>query len=142
MVRSSLQSSRIMKIIPILILLVTSGSCFAADTNVSPQYTACMEKSGGVTAEMLSCMSAETRKQDALLNQNYKAAMKATEKPRQPKLVEAQRAWMKFRDADCGFLADPDGGTAATVDAADCVLMQTADRAKSLGGYVKMKSMR
>ena len=33
-------------------------------------------------------------------------AMNATPKACQPKLQEAQRAWIKFRDADCGFFAD------------------------------------
>jgi uncharacterized protein YecT (DUF1311 family) len=47
-------------------------------------------------------------------------------------LVEAQRAWIKFRDANCGFYADPEGGSAARVTANECFLNATADRAKEL----------
>lgn len=131
-----------MKIFPALILLAASSVCVAAEPTMSPQYDACMENSGGVTSEMLSCISEETRKQDVQLNQKYKAAMKATPKMRQPKLQEAQRAWIKFRDADCGFLADPNGGTAAAVDSASCLLTATAERAKSLADFAEMMSVR
>ena len=47
-------------------------------------------------------------------------------------LVEAQRAWIKFRDANCGFYADPEGGSAARMIANECFLNATADRAKEL----------
>ena len=32
-------------------------------------------------------------------------------------LLEAQRAWIKFRDTNCDFYYDPDGGTMARVRA-------------------------
>jgi len=47
-------------------------------------------------------------------------------------LVEAQRAWIKFRDANCGFYADPERGSAARMTANECFLNATADRAKEL----------
>ena len=47
---------------------------------------------------------------------------------------DAQRLWLQYRDANCQFYADPDGGTAAGVAAADCVLQMTAGRARELAG--------
>jgi uncharacterized protein YecT (DUF1311 family) len=47
-------------------------------------------------------------------------------------LIEAQRAWIKFRDANCGFYGDPEGGSAARMAANECFLNATADRAKEL----------
>ena len=47
-------------------------------------------------------------------------------------LLEAQRAWVKFREANCSFYSDPEGGTAALLDGRDCFLQATAERAKEL----------
>ena len=47
-------------------------------------------------------------------------------------LLEAQRAWVKFREANCKFLFRPEGGTAALLDGRDCFLQATAERAKEL----------
>ena len=44
----------------------------AADREMTREYSTCLEKSNGVTAEMINCILAETRRQDALLNENYK----------------------------------------------------------------------
>ena len=51
---------------------------------------------------------------------------------RKQALVEAERAWIQFRDANCRFYDDPDGGTIARVSANECILNATADRAKEL----------
>jgi hypothetical protein len=46
---------------------------------------------------------AETRRQYARLNENYKRLVSKLATERKNALVEAQRAWIKFRDANCGF---------------------------------------
>jgi uncharacterized protein YecT (DUF1311 family) len=43
-----------------------------------------------------------------------------------------QRAWLKFRDANCAFYDDPDGGTLARVLSNECMMTQTAQRAQEL----------
>ncbi|MGB0126460.1 MAG: lysozyme inhibitor LprI family protein [Rhodocyclaceae bacterium] len=47
-------------------------------------------------------------------------------------MQEAQRAWIKFRDANCDFYYDPEGGSLARVSANDCMMSSTARRAKEL----------
>ena len=42
----------------------------ADDADKSKEYLACMDKAGGVTAEMLNCIAAEMNRQDAQLNGN------------------------------------------------------------------------
>jgi uncharacterized protein YecT (DUF1311 family) len=81
---------------------------------------------------MINCILAETRRQDARLNENYKRLISKLATERKNALVEAQRAWIKFRDANCGFYADPEGGSAARVTAHECFLNATVDRAKEL----------
>jgi len=68
----------------------------------------------------------------ARLNENYKRLMSKLSAKRKEGPVEAQRAWMKFRDANCSFCYDPDGGSAAHLASNNCVLNATADRATEL----------
>jgi uncharacterized protein YecT (DUF1311 family) len=91
-----------------------------------------MEKSGGVTSAMQDCIATELLRQDARLNKAYKAAMAPLTASRKKQLLSAQRAWLAFRDANCQFYADPEGGSAARLAANDCVLSATANRATEL----------
>jgi uncharacterized protein YecT (DUF1311 family) len=95
-----------------------------------------MDRSGGVTAAMLDCIGAETKSQDQRLNKVYREVMAQLPAARKKQLQDAQRAWIKYRDANCGFYADPDGGTMATVLASDCFMSATAVRADELEGLM------
>jgi uncharacterized protein YecT (DUF1311 family) len=113
-------------------LLLSTSPLAAADNEMSQEYKACMDRSKGVTSEMLDCMSAEFTRQDARLNENYKILMAKLSAKRKEALLEAQRAWIKFRDANCNFYYDPEGGSAAHLGGNECVLNATADRATEL----------
>ena len=126
-----------------LIIIAAVGMTFLCLVNVSAQdekalglsrdYDVCMDKSGGVTLDMLNCIGAETKRQDARLNKIYKEVMAAQpDDAGKKRLLEAQRAWIKFRDADVDFYRDPNGGTAATLAGSDRYLMMTAERASEL----------
>ena len=119
--------------------LLAASSVLAAPTTAQPSapqlsasFAACMDKSGGVTAEMHACISAEHTRQDQQLNRNYQALMAELPPARKKQLQTAQRLWLQYRDANCQFYADPDGGTLAGIAAADCVLQMTAGRAREL----------
>ena len=114
----------------VLGLLLSTPALAAADSDMTQEFLTCMDKSKGVTAEMIDCISAETARQDARLNANYKKLMAKLSAKRKKTLLEAQRAWIKFRDLNCEFYYDPDGGTAARLAGNDCFLQATADRAK------------
>ncbi len=51
-------------------LMVAVIPCFAKDL-LSSRFDSCMDRSGGVTSEMIDCIGAETERQDAALNRNY-----------------------------------------------------------------------
>ena len=103
----------------------------ATEAVFSPKYKTCMDKSEGVTSNMLDCISDETKLQDKKLNDAYKLALKNVES-RSKQLQEAQRSWIKYRDTNCNFYADPDGGTIASINSNSCFLEATAQRAKEL----------
>jgi uncharacterized protein YecT (DUF1311 family) len=108
----------------------------ADDSLLTKQYTACIDRAGS-TAAMLDCVGAETKTQDNSLNANYALLVKRVAPTRKTALQEAQRAWLKYRDANCGYYADPDGGSAARVEGVSCVMRMTAERASELGGLAK-----
>jgi len=91
-----------------------------------------MDKANGVNPDMIDCILAETKQQDARLNENYKRLMSKLSEERKKALLEAQRAWIRFRDANCAFWDDPAGGQSAAVTAKECILTMTADRASEL----------
>nr|WP_041377816.1 lysozyme inhibitor LprI family protein [Polaromonas naphthalenivorans] len=118
-----------------LAIAAASHAASAHETGLSKQHAACMDKSGGVTMGMIECITAENHRQDALLNKAYKALMAELPPPRKTQLQEAQRAWIKYRDANCAFYDDPDGGTLARVNANSCMMAATADRARELESF-------
>jgi len=113
-------------------LLLSMPVLAAADNEMSREYAGCIDRSNGVTSEMLDCMSAEFSRQDARLNENYKRLMSKLSTKRREGLLEAQRAWIRFRDANCSFYHDPEGGSAAHLAGNSCMLNATADRATEL----------
>ena len=113
-------------------LLLNAPALAAAGRELSQAYLACIDKSNGVTSEMLDCISAELTRQDARLNENYKRLMSKLSAKRKGGFLEAQRAWIKFRDTNCSFYYDPEGGSAAHLASNECILNATADRATEL----------
>lgn len=104
----------------------------AQDIGLSKQFSLCMDKADSTTVDMLDCIDTETKLQDGRLNKAYKEAMAQLSPDRKKQLQQAQRAWIGYRDANCAFYADPEGGTMARVIASDCFMSATATRAKEL----------
>jgi uncharacterized protein YecT (DUF1311 family) len=102
------------------------------DVGLSKRFSRCMDSAGGTTSGMVDCISTEAKQQDVRLNKAYKELMATLSPERKKQLQEAQRAWIKFRDANCDFYYDPEGGSLARVSANDCMMSSTARRAKEL----------
>lgn len=99
---------------------------FADDADLTKRYSDCMEKSGGVTVNMNDCINEETQNQDARLNKAYKELIALLSTGRRKEVQEAQRAWLKFRELNCNFYAEPNGGTLERVNANSCFMSTTA----------------
>jgi uncharacterized protein YecT (DUF1311 family) len=119
-------------------LILLSAPCAAEDLYTG-KYSTCMEASGGVTVAMLDCIAEEVATQDARLNAAYKTLGAGLPPSRKKQLVAVQRLWIQYRDANCKFYADPDGGTAAAVASNECVLRETAARASELESLKPMQ---
>jgi len=126
-----------MRKLPLLGLLSALSAVFAiptamAEPELSAQFSSCMDRSGGVTMAMMDCINAEHRRQDAKLNANYRALSARVSQPRRQQLLDVQRAWIRFRDLNCAFYDDPEGGSAARGAANSCFMEATAARAQEL----------
>lgn len=101
---------------------------------------------GETTLGIVECALTETRAWDALLNEEYRATRDwardmdratAEHSPefanRAQSLLEAQRAWIAFRDAECGLAYALWGsGSLRTVAGANCRMEMTAERTLAL----------
>jgi len=113
------------------------ASASASDEFYSNQYNTCMDKSGGITANMQTCIGQEASRQDARLNKAYNKLVSELSASRKKTLLMAQRLWIQFRDSNCGFYGDPDGGTIAMINQASCGLKMTSERARELEGFAE-----
>lgn len=125
----ALREHRVIFVLATLLISVTPAS---AETEFSKAFSACIDKSGGVTSEMLECADIELKAQDQRLNTAYRELSSNLNAKRRGELQDVQRLWIRFRDANCAFYVDPEGGTAATLAGSSCVLQMTASRAKEL----------
>ncbi len=115
-----------------LTLVSMSQIAGAQDLGLTKQFSVCMDKSNGVTSNMIDCLDAESKRQGARLNRAYKELMDQIPAHRQKQLQIAQGAWVTYREKNCEFYYDPEGGTIAAVNANDCFMSATAVRAKEL----------
>lgn len=120
-----------------LVLMGAAIGVKADDGGFSRSFSTCMDKAGGVTQGMVECIDAEVKRQDVRLNKAYKAVMADLPVARRDELQGVQRLWLKFREANCRFYADPEGGSMARVEANHCFLAVTAARARELEGFGK-----
>lgn len=130
-----LTSSKVWFSIAVLGGMLVVGEAAAEEPQYTSAFTTCLNASGGTTPGILDCIEVETKVWDKALNDAYKRTMSAIPQTRRTGLQAAQRAWIKFRDANCTFLNAPDGGQQAQVSANECVLRMTAERAKELASF-------
>lgn len=119
-----------------LTLAFLSCSVSAETPPYSKRYDACMNNAS-TTQAMQGCIADEYTSQDARLNQAYKKLTSALSASRKKELQAAQRLWIQYRDANCQFYADPDGGSIATINAASCTLQMAAQRAQEIENFTQ-----
>lgn len=115
-----------------LFCITLSIDSHASNAPASGLFSSCMDDSAGIIAELVACLARETETQDVRVDQNYRIAASASSAERRKQLLESQRAWLRYRDANCAFHDDPEGGFRAVIDTQDCLLRETAARADEL----------
>ena len=118
-----------MKLTLPLLLALWSTSSFALDCQNAVS-----------TPEINECAAAEQKKIEEQLNKTYQDALKrlADDKATRTALVTAQRAWVKFREADCKAVYQRSiGGTIRTVMYLGCMQNRAETRIKELQDYTQ-----
>ncbi|MBN3820554.1 DUF1311 domain-containing protein [Paraburkholderia sp. Se-20369] len=90
-------------------------------------------------AAMSACADRAYKKSDAELNRAYQAVTTRVRdnRPLSDKLVSAQRAWVAYRDAECGFSSTgAEGGSIYPTVVSMCLDDLTKARTESLQGYL------
>lgn len=83
--------------------------------------------------EMNRCAYEEYERADAALNGVYRALMGRLDDQRRQRLIEAERAWLKYRDAHCrSETTQSEGGSIHPLLYDSCLTEVTAARTKEL----------
>ena len=89
-------------------------------------------------ADMTICWGNQYKAADAKLNQVYRQFTAKLDDEEKIQLKTAQTAWLKYRDANCEFVADQyKGGTMRPMIAAICLADVTDNRTKELTAQMK-----
>jgi uncharacterized protein YecT (DUF1311 family) len=83
------------------------------------------------TLAVVECVQAKTNAADQRLNAAYKALQARIDAAQRQPLLSAQRLWVQYRDANCGFYGTQDGSI-RQMQAAECLRSMTEDRAREL----------
>lgn len=116
--------------LPLISSAFFATSALAADKSES----SCLQIAQNQT-ELNDCAAQTYKNADRELNTAYKKVMDTLKSSpeRSKALLHAQRAWLKFRDADCAFLSSNSaGGSINAMNNALCLSERTTERANSL----------
>ena len=82
---------------------VAAGHSPSASHELSTAFTDCMANAGSRTLQRADCLTAERDRQDARLNQAYKALISSLQGDSRERMVEAQRQWVELQQKDGAF---------------------------------------
>jgi len=89
-------------------------------------------------AEMNICAGNEYKKADAALNKTYQQLAAMLNDEEKAQLKTAESAWLKYRDANCEFVADQyKGGSMRPMIAGFCLADVTNNRTTELKNQIK-----
>ena len=123
-----------MKTAAVLILLLLAGAhTYAQGTKKSDPCSKAQTQ-----AEMNICAGKEYQAADADLNQVYRKLVAMLNDEEKAQLKGAQNAWLKYRDANCEFVADQyKGGTIRPMIDGLCLAGVTRNRTAELRDQIK-----
>ena len=106
----------------------------AKATEHTAQYKDCVASAVSM-ADSRQCAADELKRQDALLDAEYKLVMSRALPSAKADLAKAQSAWLSFRDADCKAKAAGITGSGAADMFFGCMLDYTNVRISQLENY-------
>jgi uncharacterized protein YecT (DUF1311 family) len=106
------------------------AAAYGRAIGIRSSLDACIKGTGGTTPGIRDCLSGEHDFQDHRLNHIYKKLTGSLSEAERKHLREEERRWITFRDTFCA--SSPEPGQAQDLEADECLVDQTADRASEL----------
>lgn len=114
----------------VAVLWAAAPTARADDASVA----ACRSKAESTIA-IEDCQKAELAQVEARLKTAYGKAMAALPSDQKAKLLEAERRWVAFREADCDAYYGQQTGTIAGIEAGYCMIQHAKDRVRDLATF-------
>lgn len=114
---------------PLAVLMAMAVACIGSNAMAAD----CMD-TAMTQGDMTACAGAKAADADKQLNAAYKDILRYVQGAERAKLVAAQRAWLKFRDADCAFWGDG-GGSIGPMNRAHCLARLSLARTEELKSW-------
>jgi len=125
-----------MKIFIICVLLLAGTSALAQSQKKSEPCA-----NAQTQAEMNDCAGREYKKADAELNQAYQKLVAMLDSDDKAQLKDVENTWIKYRDANCNFVADQyKGGTMRPMTLGFCLADITRNRTAELKSQIEDRS--
>jgi uncharacterized protein YecT (DUF1311 family) len=118
------------RIIGICAIALISSSTFA-ETPYSVQYQECMDNidyGAFKNTQMQSCVDAELERQDVILNREYQLLRGSFSQEQKAYLLDAQRAWLQFRENWCQLESTTDFAPGGVLNYKFCMMSRTAEQ--------------
>lgn len=93
-------------------------------------------------AAIHACLTSEVKHFEAKIAASTKKARDNLTSAEKKRLEDANSAWRRFRDANCGFYADAKGAPPANLENADCTLRLTVGRSLEVDAIVGASARR
>ena len=93
-------------------------------------------------AAIHACLTGEVKRQEGRIAASSKKAGDNLTGIEKKRLDDANTAWRRFRDANCGFYADAKGEPPANLENADCTLRLTVGRGVEVDAIVGASARR
>lgn len=127
---------KMMKHFAVFFLAYVLAFSVQAESLYSKTYEHCIDRSEGVTSNILDCIGTEYNRFDKALNATYKKLMKTLGKGDQERLRQAQRAWLKYHESNSAYIQNQ-GGTMASIEASSWELEELVRRVHFLQGELQ-----
>lgn len=98
---------------------------------ISADYEQCIDRSGGITSNILNCLGVENKRLDVVLNKTYLDIYHSLPKNNGNSLEREQKAWNKKTRRRCEqdpYMAMFEGGSYTTIIYSECFLEQRVAR--------------
>jgi len=118
------------------VLAGSTGVAAADELRYSRAYTACMDAASGTTG-MVGCIAKESARWDARMSKAYWSIKRGQDKRQGRRFLAAQRAWLKWRQANSAYYAGATGGSIDRITSNQSWLEATARRALELEEMLK-----